>query len=114
MKRIRDGVLILLIWGLGDKFRYNCTRIDLYDRCVVVSVNRKYINSDLAIETLSLALKQEHNPKGLILHSDQGVQFTSRDFVMFCNEQRITQSMSKTGYPYDNAPMERFYNPFQF
>lgn len=60
-----------------------------------------------------MALKQEHNPKGLILHSDQGVQFTSWDFVMFCKEHEITQSMSKAGCPYDNAPMEIFYNKFK-
>lgn len=97
----------------GCKFRYNCTIIDLYDRSVVASVNSNYINTDLAIETLTMALNQEHNPKGRILHSDQGVQFTSWDFVMFCKKHEITQSMSKAGCPYDNAPMERFYNTFK-
>ena len=49
----------------------------------------------------------------VILHSDQGVQFTSWDFVNFCKDNNITQSMSKAGRPYDNAPMERFYNTFK-
>ena len=97
----------------GGKFRYNCTIIDLFDRSVVASVNSKYINSELAIETLSIALKQENYPQGLILHSDQGVQYTSWEFVMFCKDHNITQSMSKAGCPYDNAPMERFYNTFK-
>ena len=94
----------------GGKFRYNCTIIDLYDRSVVASVNSKHINTDLAIETLTMALKQEHKPKGIILHSDQGVQFTSWDFVMFCKRHGIIQSMSKAGCPYDNAPMEARFN----
>ena len=47
------------------------------------------------------------------MHSDQGVQFTSWEFVNFCKENNITQSMSKAGCPYDNAPMERFYNTFK-
>ena len=46
----------------------------------------------------------------LILHSDQGSQFTSKAFVEFCESVHVTQSMSKAGYPYDNAPMERYYN----
>ncbi len=49
----------------------------------------------------------------MILHSDQGVQFTSWKFVNFCKENNITQSISKAGCPYDNAPMERFYNTFK-
>ena len=46
----------------------------------------------------------------LILHSDQGSQFTSKTFVEFCESVHVTQSMSKAGYPYDNAPMEGYVN----
>lgn len=66
----------------------------------------------MAINTLKTALKKEKHPK-VILHSDQGVQFTSCEFVNFCKDNNITQSMSKAGCPYDNAPMERFYNTFK-
>ena len=31
-------------------------------------------------------------------------------FVEFCESVHVTQSMSKAGYPYDNAPMERYFN----
>ncbi len=97
----------------NGRFRYNCTIIDLFDRSAIASVNSDYINTDLAKETLEIALNQERHPKNLILHSDQGQQFASWEFVMFCKEQGITQSMSKAGCPYDNAPMERFYNTFK-
>jgi orfB (fragment) len=42
-----------------------------------------------------------------MLHSDQGSQYTPKEFTEYCEGLGITQSMSKTGYPYDNAPMER-------
>ena len=58
---------------------------------------------------MSKALERESPDEGLVLHSDQGVQFTSWAFVEYCKSQGIRQSMSKTGCPYDNAPMERFY-----
>lgn len=74
----------------------------------VASLNSDYINTDLAINTLKIALKKENYPK-VILHSDQGVQFTSWDFVNFCKDNNVTQSMSKAGCPYDNAPMEARY-----
>ena len=44
------------------------------------------------------------------LHSDQGSQYTSKAFIEFCESVHVTQSMSKAGYPYDNAPMERYFN----
>ena len=94
----------------GD-VRYNCTIIDLYDRSVVASITDRHITSDLAIRTLQKALDSQPAIKnGLLLHSDQGSQFASRAFVEFCKSVHITQSMSKAGYPYDNAPMERYFN----
>ncbi len=74
------------------------------------SLNGKWIDSKLAIDTLELALANNKSDDGLILHSDQGTQFASRQFVNYCNDNQVTQSMSRTGNPYDNSPMERFYN----
>ena len=94
----------------GSK-RYNCSIIDLHDRSVIASITDKNITADLAIRTITKALESQPNIKGnLILHSDQGSQYTSKDFVEFCESAGTTQSMSKAGCPYDNAPMERYYN----
>ena len=91
--------------------RYNCAIIDLYDRSVVASENDAWITSNLAIRTLEKALQASSaDPRKLVLHSDQGSQFTSLEYTRFCYDRGITQSMSKTGCPYDNAPMERYYN----
>ena len=90
--------------------RYNCSIIDLHERIVVATLNGSHITAQLAINTLRIAVER-HNPrKGLILHSDQGSQFTSKEFNEFCEKSYIQQSMSHAGCPYDNAPMERFYN----
>lgn len=98
------------IYFADHRKRYNCSIIDLYDRRVVSSVCSNRINSKLAIETLSKALKSIGGETGMILHSDRGSQFTSREFVEFCKDHGIIQSMSKPGCPYDNAPMERYFN----
>jgi len=95
----------------GREVRYNCTIIDLHDRSVVASITDRHITSDLAIRTLQKALDSQPAIKGeLLLHSDQGSQYASKAFVEFCESVHITQSMSKAGYPYDNAPMERYFN----
>ena len=95
----------------GSK-RYNCTIIDLHDRSVVASITDKNMTADLAKRTLTKAIQSQPgiNPGKLLLHSDQGSQYTSKEFTDFCRELGITQSMSKAGYPYDNAPMERYFN----
>ena len=91
--------------------RFNCTILDLYARSVIASITDRHITSDLAIETPKKAIaSQGHIPEGLILHSDKGRQYTSLEFIQYCLENGITQSMSKTGCPYDNAHMERYYN----
>ena len=63
------------------------------------------------IRTLNKALgSQRKRNNGLILYSDQGNPYTSKTFTDFCEEQDLTQSISKAGCPYDNAPMERYFN----
>ena len=95
----------------GNK-RYNCTVLDLYDRSVVASATGTEITSELAVRTLEKALV--NNPsvlrEGVILHSDQGSQFTSARFTEYCESHGVKQSMSRAGCPYDNAPMERYIN----
>lgn len=98
----------------GSK-RYNCTIIDLHDRSVIASITDKHITADLAKKTLQKAIDSQPglNINHLILHSDQGSQFTSKVFTEYCESVGITQSMSKAGYPYDNAPIERYYNTLE-
>lgn len=96
----------------NGEVRYNCTILDLYDRSVISSITDRSITSDLAIRTLEKALAQQKPSltHPIILHSDQGKQFTSKEFIRFCNAHNVIQSMSRAGCPYDNAVMERYYN----
>ena len=70
-----------------------------------------HMTRDLAICTLQKALdSQPQIEGGLILHSDQSSQYTSKAFVEFCKAVSVTQSMSKAGCPYHNATMKRYFN----
>ena len=93
--------------------RYNCSIIDLYDKSVLATLNSKRIDAELAIQTLQIALDRNPVKGKIILHSDQGSQYTSRAFTEFCEGKGIRQSMSKAGCPYDNSPMESFYGTFK-
>ena len=94
----------------NGEVRYNCSILDLYDRSIIASITDRAITSELAIRTLQKALTSQKISKGeLMLHSNQGSQYTSKAFTEFCASASIMQSMSKAGHPYDNAPMERYY-----
>lgn len=93
--------------------RYNCSIVDLYDKSAVATKNSNHIDATLAIETLKLALERNGYPKDILLHSDQGSQYTSQAFTEYCEKHHVKQSMSKAGCPYDNAPMESFYGTFK-
>ncbi len=93
----------------SGKILYNCCILDLHDRSIMASKISTNITADLAIETLLEAITTQKPSAGLILHSDQGSQYTSKAFTDFCCSNKIKQSMSKAGCPYDNDPMELFY-----
>ena len=46
---------------------------------------------------------------GLILHSDQGHQYTSQAYHVLTQQYNITPSMSRRANCWDNAPMENFF-----
>lgn len=60
------------------------------------------------LDNLKENLNQCIHPEALI-HSDQGVHYTHPEFRMKVKEMRLTQSMSRKGNCWDNAPMESFF-----
>ena len=92
--------------------RHNCTIIDLHDRSVIASVSGSNITAELGSRTLSKAISQHPQvlKNGVVLHSDRGSQYTSKEFTDYCSAYNVTQSMSRAGCPYDNVPMERYFN----
>jgi hypothetical protein len=64
----------------------------------------------LVTRTLRQAKQQEQITDGLLLHSDQGAQYTSQAYHdILTLEYNITPSMSRRGNCWDNAPMENFF-----
>ncbi len=51
--------------------------------------------------------------QSVIIHSDQGCQFGSDDFVRWCKDNRLIPGMSCRGNCYDNAVAESFFWQFE-
>ena len=88
---------------------YLSTIIDLYDRRVVSYNISKFNNINLVIKTLNDAIKKEKDVHGLIIHSDQGFQYTSYQYKAVCESNGITISMARKETPLDDAPIESWH-----
>ena len=89
---------------------YLSTIIDLYDRQVISYVISKRNDLKLVIDTLNQALMKEKDVYGLIIHSDQGFQYTSYEYKAICESNGIQISMSRKGTPIDDSPMESWHS----
>ena len=97
-----------LIWN--NKRLYLSTILDLYNRKVVAYKISKFNNNQLVIDTLNEAISKRKDVHGLIIHSDQGFQYTSFEYKAICESNGITISMSRKGTPIDDSPMESFHS----
>ncbi|WP_421608513.1 DDE-type integrase/transposase/recombinase [Aeromonas allosaccharophila] len=66
-------------------------------------------DAELAIKALEMAYQQRGCPSGVLFHTDQGSQYGCRAFRQRLWRYRMTQSMSRRGNCWDNAPMERLF-----
>ena len=82
---------------------------DLFDGFIVAHELGTQNSLALVLNTLRQAKLKEHIQAGLILHSDQGFQYTSHGYHLLTGEYAITPSMSRRGNCWDNAPMENFF-----
>jgi putative transposase len=82
---------------------------DLHDGFIVSHVFQRNNTLELVLKTVRLAVEKEKVTDGLVLHSDQGSQYTSPAYGLLTKEYNITASMSRRGNCWDNAPMENFF-----
>lgn len=94
---------------LNGKRAYLSTILDLYDRKIVAYKISKFNDLKLVIDTLNEAIAKRKDVYGLIIHSDQGYQYTSFEYKAICESNKIQISMSRKGIPIDNSPMESFH-----
>ena len=85
---------------------------DLYDNSIIAYKTGTQQTVNLVLDTIRLAMKKEKKKVAaeLQLHSDQGFQYTSREYFNLTQSYGITPSMSRRGNCYDNAMAENFFS----
>ncbi|HDS1366529.1 TPA: IS3 family transposase [Stenotrophomonas maltophilia] len=84
--------------------------MDLYSRQIVGWATASTMTSDLVLQALVAAAWRRKPGPGVMVHSDQGCQFTSSDWQSFLKAHRMVPSMSRRGNCHDNAVAESFFS----
>lgn len=88
---------------------YLAVIIDLYSRRVIGWSMQSRMQMDLVLSALLMAVWRRKPTSKVIIHSDQGSQFTSYEWQKFLKAHNLVASMSRRGNCYDNAVAESFF-----
>ena len=89
---------------------YLATVLDVCSRRIVGWAMASQQTRDLAERALHMALVHRRPAPGLVLHHDQGSQYTSASYRSKVEAAKLVLSMSRPGMPYDNAMAESFFS----
>jgi transposase InsO family protein len=92
---------------VNGKFMYLFLITDAYSHKIVGWHLSKSYATEGALKALKMALNENKNIKGLIHHSDRGIQYCCKDYAAILKNKKIKISMTENGDPYENAIAER-------
>ena len=96
------------------KWHYLAAFLDLYNNEVLEWELSDSFDNLLVMRPAERLLKRtESTGRQVLLHSDQGVQYSSAGYCNLLTQYNVLQSMSRAGVPRDNAVMESFWGRFK-
>ena len=93
----------------GGRKLWMAVVIDLYSRRLLGDSLGTSASAGLVVRAMKTAVQQRRPQRGIIFHSDQGVQYASERFRTQLRLLGIKQSMSRRGNCWDNAPIESYF-----
>jgi putative transposase len=99
---------------LEVEFVYLAVILDAYSRRVVGWALDRTLEVTLTITALQMALERRSPARGLVHHSDRGVQYAAADYTGILKANQVRISMSRKGNPYDNAACESFMKTLKY
>ena len=91
-------------------FAYLTSIMDLYSRKIVGWSLSDNLSTDSVILAVKQAKRSRNIDKPVIIHSDRGVQFVSKDYKKYTPVNQFVHSYSRKGTPWDNACIESFHS----
>jgi putative transposase len=88
---------------------YLSTIMDRYSKKIIAWEIDRRMTAGLVMRTIQKAMECRGVSEELILHSDQGSQYTSKEYNELLEKHEIRHSYSRKGYPYHNASLESWH-----
>jgi transposase InsO family protein len=99
----------------GEGTLYLASILDLNSRRAVGYALGAHHDADLAAAAVQVAIAvRGGNVTGVVLHTDQGGEYTGGQLTKLCARAGIIQSMGRTGSALDNAVAESFHSTLEF
>jgi putative transposase len=89
---------------------YLAVVLDLYSRMVVGWSMKPTLAKEIVVDALMMAVWRRKPKSKVLIHSDQGSQYGSDDWLRFCQSNHLEPSMSRRGNCWDNAVAESFFS----
>ena len=86
--------------------------LDLFSRRIVGWSMDKTMDRHLVIKALMMAVWKRQPKESVLVHSDQGSQYGSADYLAFMQDNNLEPSMIRRGNCHDNAVVESFFATF--
>lgn len=100
---------IIYVWT-QEGWLYLTVMIDLFSRKVVGWHISSRMKADTVCDALRMAIWQRKPKAGLIVHSDRGAQYASKQYEKFLDKHGFIGSMSRKGSCWDNSMAESFFS----
>ena len=95
---------------VGSIYRYLAVVMDKYSRRVLGWAYGKRKDVALTLRAMDRAVRYRKPRRGLIFHTDRGIEYAAGAFKARLAELGITQSMNRPGKVTDNAYIESFFH----
>ncbi|WP_338387609.1 IS3 family transposase [Escherichia coli] len=88
---------------------YLAVVVDLFSRKIIGWSMQSRMTKDIVLNALLMAVWRRNPQKQVLVHSDQGSQYTSHEWQSFLKSHGLDGSMSRRGNCHDNAVAESFF-----
>ncbi|WP_310552216.1 IS3 family transposase, partial [Paenibacillus glufosinatiresistens] len=97
-------------YRVGERWLYLSAIKDLFNNEIVAYQLSERNDNELVLQTFAKAFAKQKDVTGLVVHSDQGFQYTSHAYHDMLPKVGAQISMSRRGNCLDNASMESFFS----
>ncbi|MFL0988964.1 IS3 family transposase [Vibrio parahaemolyticus] len=92
-----------------ESWLYLAVVVDLFSRKIIGWSMQSRMAKDIVLNALLMAVWRRNPQKQVLVHSDQGSQYTSHEWQSFLKSHGLEGSMSRRGNCHDNAVAESFF-----